>query len=77
MVGIEKEGDALGRVVIPIEYRKSLGIEANTKVFITLENNALFISPAKACCALCGKPTQESSGIRLCEDCIKKVKYGK
>ena len=31
MDGIEKEIDALGRVVIPIEFRNKLGIDKNEK----------------------------------------------
>ena len=32
---IEREIDDVGRVVIPMEYRKNLGIEFNSKVLIS------------------------------------------
>ena len=36
MSGIEREIDDVGRVVIPMEFRKALGVEFNSKVLISL-----------------------------------------
>ena len=44
MKGIEREIDRLGRVVIPIEFRKKLGIEFNSKVLISLSNGEIIIT---------------------------------
>lgn len=74
MSAIEKEVDNLGRVVIPIEYRKKLGIEKNSIVLVDLENGFLKISPLGSCCAVCGNIVSADNEIRLCDECIERVK---
>ena len=74
MNGIEKDIDSLGRVVIPIKFRKRLGIQSNSKVIISLENGTILISPARGLCALCGKKVEENQKLRLCGDCVSKIK---
>ena len=74
MNGFEKEVDSLGRVVIPMSFRKELGIEQNSKVIITLENGAVHMSPVIKQCALCGVKIKEDTKFRLCKKCISKVK---
>ncbi|MBQ8719949.1 MAG: AbrB/MazE/SpoVT family DNA-binding domain-containing protein [Clostridia bacterium] len=74
MSGVEKEVDKLGRVVIPIPYREKLGIEARTKVNVSLQGDNIIISPTNRHCALCGKKMKNEKRIRLCDSCIFKVK---
>ena len=74
MSAIEKEVDSLGRVVIPINFRRKLGIEANSKVTVSLGNGVISIFPLDTRCALCGKAAVEKKEIRLCEKCILKIK---
>ena len=74
MNGFEKEVDSLGRVVIPMNFRKELGIEQNSKVLITLDNGAILMSPAIKHCALCGEKIKGDTKFRLCKKCISKVK---
>ena len=74
MEGIEKRVDALGRVVIPIEFRKEVGIKLNSKVLVSLDGNAVTISSTSESCALCGKQIKENCNFRLCDSCISKIK---
>ncbi len=74
MNGIEREVDNLGRVVIPIEYRKKLGIKANKKVLVSLNGNAIVLVPVDYYCALCGQNITKDRGIRLCDCCINRIK---
>ena len=71
---IEKEVDALGRVVIPKDFRRLMGIEPNSKVFISLENDTLVVSTRKTRCALCSGLLEFERDIRLCDKCIALVK---
>ena len=71
---IEREIDNVGRIVIPMEYRKELGIEFNSKVLISCENGIITIRAKKETCALCSKRIEAENGIRLCEECISQVK---
>ncbi len=74
MNGIEKEVDSLGRVVLPISFRKKIGAEPNTIVLISLENDTIIISPANKYCALCGNIIESKQKFKLCEVCIEKIK---
>ena len=77
MSAIEKEVDNLGRIVIPIEFRKKLNIELNSKVLVFLENDTLIISPTTKCCALCGAKIEGTQKFRLCKACITEIKCDK
>lgn len=54
MKGIQRRIDKLGRVVIPMELRKELCVEFNSKVVITLSGDEI-IKPLDSLCALCGE----------------------
>ena len=74
MNGIEREIDKLGRVVIPMEFRKQLGIESDSKVSICLADGEVIIRPRNCRCALCGAGIESSRKIRLCDGCILKIR---
>ena len=74
MNGIEKEIDGLGRVVIPSKIRSKLGIEAKSKVLVSLENDSIVISVASKRCLLCGEKTENEQKIQLCHNCILRIK---
>lgn len=74
MQGIEKEIDELGRVVLPIEMRRKLGLQSKSKVIVKMENNRILLSPKEQCCALCGATTHVQAAFRLCGACIEKIR---
>ena len=74
MDGIEKRIDKLGRVVIPIEYRKRLGAQEGTSVFVRMENDCVVITSAFVKCALCGAALKTAWKFKLCGECISKIK---
>ena len=74
MKGIEREIDHVGRVVIPMEYRKELGVEFNSKVLISLLDGEIVIRAQNTVCALCGEKIESDKRIRLCNSCISKAK---
>lgn len=66
--------DKLGRIVIPITFRKQLGIKENDELSITREGRSIIISPANGTCRLCGLMINAPQKIQLCNECIKRVK---
>ena len=74
MGGIEREVDKLGRVVIPIEIRRKLGIEFNSKVSVFLDGEIILISAVKSQCALCGNKIDGKRKLRVCDICVSKIK---
>lgn len=73
--GIIRSVDKLGRIVIPMEMRRSLGISVGDPIEITASFNSITLSPSKLRCAVCGdcneKSLVEHSGISLCRHCIE------
>ncbi len=71
-VGLERNIDALGRVVIPMEMRKQLRFGENQKVSIQLYNNHVLIKKAEEVCCFCGSKTDliNYKGILICHNCI-------
>ena len=74
MSGIEKEIDVLGRIVIPMSYRKKLGLKQNDKVILSLIDNQIIISASDSKCLLCGANTDKKNTFSLCSDCITKIR---
>ena len=74
MKGIEKEVDNLGRIVIPMEYRRVTGVDVNSRVLLSWTDDILTISPLDRHCALCGERIKPAREIRLCDECIEKAK---
>ncbi len=52
--GINRNIDELGRVVIPIEWRKQLGINPNDEMSIRKQGRQLIITKAKTTTCTCG-----------------------
>ena len=66
--------DSLGRVVIPIRYRRDLGLKANSELNIEYESGKVIISPTSNTCRLCGKETEPKTAIPLCQSCVERIK---
>lgn len=65
--------DSEGRLVIPAEIRKRLGLEPGTPLEFFTRGSTVIVRPYRPGCAICG----ECSGIvrigavALCRDCIR------
>ena len=54
MKQFEVEMDMLGRIVIPVEMRKELGIELRSELAITVDDTSIVLTPNASVCKLCG-----------------------
>lgn len=52
--GIKREIDKLGRIVLPIELRRSLEIESGDAVEIFVEDNKVILQKYMPSCIFCG-----------------------
>lgn len=77
MLGVARKIDELGRVVIPMEFRRSMGIEPGDPVEVFAENGRVILSfPAnRKRCAGCGsKENLRALGkFVVCEKCLSQV----
>lgn len=66
--------DKLGRLVLPIDFRKFLQLETNEAVVLEMKKDGIFITKSSSACKLCGAATTEDHFLCICTDCIEKVK---
>ena len=76
--GIVRNVDDLGRLVLPREFRKHLGIENGTPVEITSEDDKIVIRKFNPRCVFCngtgeGAPLVEFNGKKVCAECRAKI----
>lgn len=74
--GIVRRIDSLGRIVIPMEFRRTLGIHVHDQLGIRLEGDQVVIGRHSDACAICGA---EGDVVTVkdrvvCADCIGTVK---
>lgn len=73
--GMSRPLDELGRIVIPMEIRRSIGLKPGMRLDIGVANDKIVLSRNGAFCACCGKCHDHmlyNSGVAICPDCIGK-----
>lgn len=74
--GIARPVDSLGRVVIPVELRRTLKIEKDDELEIYLDGQYIMLKKYEPSCIFCG----ESEGVKMvrgkyvCENCLNELK---
>ncbi len=73
--GIVRRVDELGRIVIPMELRRTFGIEIKDPLEIFVDGNSIVLSKYQSVCVFCGSSTQIESfkGKNVCQDCKKEL----
>ncbi|MDR3588378.1 MAG: AbrB/MazE/SpoVT family DNA-binding domain-containing protein [Negativicutes bacterium] len=71
-IGIVRKLDDLGRLVIPVELRRSLEIEFKDGLEIFTENDCIILRKYHPACILCGSNdvTANFKGKNLCPQCL-------
>lgn len=70
--GIVRHIDELGRIVIPIEIRKRLGLAEKDPVEISVKGETIMLAKASTVCVFCGRDEglTEHRGRSVCRHCI-------
>lgn len=72
--GIVRRVDELGRIVVPKEIRKRLGISEGDPVEIFTDGEYIMIEKYRPFCHFCGgEDTLEFMEKNVCRECIKKL----
>lgn len=68
--------DELGRIVIPKEMRKDLGLNEHDPVEIEVEGRQIIIHKHEGRCAFCGsdKKLIEFKDKKVCKKCLEEIK---
>ena len=74
--GVRKTIDDLGRIVLPKEIRKSLGLGIRSAVDLYVDGEKLIITKTKNECIFCNSRDNlvEYKGKSVCEKCIEELK---
>jgi transcriptional pleiotropic regulator of transition state genes len=66
--------DNMGRIVLPAEYRKKIGIDDLAEVRIAEEDGKIIIEKLTPNCKLCGAEKDIDNEMKICKACIEKIK---
>lgn len=71
--GIVRKLDDLGRIVLPVELRRTLEIEDKDPLEIFIEGNTIVLKKYQPACVFCGnaKDVFTYRGRNVCPDCIQ------
>ncbi|MDR0325536.1 MAG: AbrB/MazE/SpoVT family DNA-binding domain-containing protein [Oscillospiraceae bacterium] len=74
--GITRKVDELGRIVLPIELRRTLDIAEKDPIEIYVEGNAIILKKYELACVFCGNPENliQFKEKNVCPACMSHIK---
>ena len=74
--GVVRKVDELGRIVLPIEIRKTLDIQQKDAIEIFIDENKIILQKYQPACIFCNQIDNivYFNDKRICRDCIEKIK---
>lgn len=78
-IGIVRKVDELGRIVLPIELRRTLDIAERDELEIYLDDDKVVLRKYEPSCIFCGSPRSLVSyrGRNVCMECIQNMNDAK
>lgn len=73
--GVVRKVDELGRIVIPIELRRTMGIEEKDSLEIYVDNEKIILKKYEPACIFCGNAEEvvNYKGKNLCKNCMTEL----
>lgn len=73
--GIVRKVDELGRIVVPIELRRTMGIKVKDPVEIFVDGDKIILAKHETGCLFCGetKDVLNFKNKTLCRKCIEEL----
>lgn len=73
--GIVRKVDELGRIVLPIELRRTLDIAERDPLEIYVDGSSIILTKYQPACVFCGDSTDISAfkGKNICAACLKEL----
>ncbi|EGC04783.1 MULTISPECIES: AbrB/MazE/SpoVT family DNA-binding domain-containing protein [Ruminococcus] len=77
--GIVRKVDELGRIVLPIELRRSYDLAVKDAIEIYTEDDMIILKKFQRSCVFCGKTENlvDYKGKSICADCATEIKGAK
>lgn len=73
--GVVRKVDELGRIVIPIELRRTMGIEERDALEIYVDGDKIILKKYEPACIFCGNAEEvvNYKGKNLCKSCLTEL----
>ena len=77
--GVVRRVDELGRIVIPIELRRTLDIAEKDALEIYVDGEQIILKKYEPACIFCGdaRDVINYKGKNICKNCMEELKLGK
>lgn len=74
--GIVRRVDDLGRIVIPMELRRTLGIRVKDPISISVDGERIILEKYRDSCVICGseEDVRTVKDRAVCARCIEEIK---
>ena len=74
--GIVRPVDPLGRVVIPVELRRTLNIKTDDSLEVFVDDDYIMLKKYEPACIFCGnaKDVENIHGKNVCRNCLEELK---
>ena len=74
--GVVRKVDELGRIVLPIEIRKTMDINVKDPIEIFTDSDQIILKKYHPACVFCNQADNVTyfNGKRVCAECIEKIK---
>lgn len=74
--GIVRKLDELGRIVLPMELRKTLDLKVKDSIEITTDKGSIILKKFSPACIFCGKETKvtDFKDKNICLKCLEELK---
>ena len=74
--GIVRRVDELGRIVLPLELRRTLDIAEKDELEIFVDGSVIMLKKYEPSCVFCGagREVVPFGGKNVCRDCIQRLK---
>ena len=74
--GIVRKVDELGRIVLPVEFRRTLDIEEKDQIEFYLDGDKMILRKYEETCLFCASSTDLVTymGRSVCAECIHRMK---
>ncbi|WP_312648580.1 AbrB/MazE/SpoVT family DNA-binding domain-containing protein [Aminipila sp.] len=73
--GIVRNIDELGRIVLPMELRRTLDIEVKAPLEIYVDSQYIILKKYNPSCVICGsmEELEDFQGKKICKKCVKEL----
>ena len=75
-IGIVRKVDELGRIVLPMELRRTFSIQKEDPIEIFVDGDSIVLKKYEPACIFCGSADDvvQIHGKNVCKACIKEMK---